>query len=472
MVAQLHYDNVIADVINALGDDGMLIRNCEDTLWVYHEGAWGVMSMHQRSMIERIMYDAAADHTFPYAEKLPGLWRTLKSKGLLLAADRLDKQSLIACPNGTLDPMTGTLMEHDPQHFTTRRIAIEYEPRAKCPDWLTMLDRCMPDKSPETREAYVEFLQEFFGMALVGFNRWTPRELRKALILYGASGTAKTSGVADVLREFFVQGEVCAENVDQLSKDFGLASLASARALISDDAIGSRSKPDANVLKKLITGEPMTANRKYKDAQSFRFRGPVVFTTNNKPQIDDESDALFNRTVLLTFDYVFQQADMKLLKGMTPVAYLQSKNQFPGILNWALEGMTRARENGRYSAIAEANESSRVWRSESDPTFDFLMRYGQPESGVSCTVQLVSRMIKVYSDDEHAVKTSPKKAQARLKREVAKIIPGAKIKRDASGGDVIRGLRIKTEGALYERIARDRGLVPDGVKWAINVKDP
>ena len=470
MVAQLLYDNVVIDVKRALSEEGLLVRNCSEVLYTYRDGAWGIMSPAETTAVEDMMYKAAADHTFPFAEKGAGLWKTLRRRSPNLAYEVLDKTVLIACPNGTLDPMTGKLMEHDPAHYTTRRIAIEYRPKAKCPEWLAMIERCLPDKTPETRAQYIAFLQEFFGMSLIGFNQYTPRDLRKALFLYGASGTAKTSGVADVLRQFYCEGEVSEENVDQLSTQFGLARLVSSRALISDDAVSPRSKPDPNVLKKLITGEPMTANKKYKDAQSFRFRGPIVFTTNTKPRIDDESDALFNRSVLLTFDYRFNDEDKKLLKGMTPVMFLKSKDEFPGILNWALDGMRRARERGQYTQIEEAKDAGEAWRAENDPAFDFLTRYGRADKGTHCSIELLSRMISVYSDDEYDRKTAVRTAKNRIRREAGDIVKGIKLTRDNSGSDVISGLRIAPEGVMYEKLARDRGLVPLGVKWVINGK--
>lgn len=468
MVAQILYDNVVDDVLETLAERGTLIRNCAGTLYTYKAGAWGVISPAEMAAIDKLMYIASDEHTFPFAEKVKGLWATIKARVDEIEIEQLDAQVWIALPNGTLDPSTGDLHKHNPAHLTTRRVAIEYKPKAKCPAWLKMLAGTMVDKTPETRAAYMSFLQEFFGMAMCGFNPSTPRELRKALILYGQSGTAKTSGVADVLRQFFHPDELCADNVDQLSKDFGLARLAAARALISDDAVREKSKPDANVLKKLITGEPMTATRKYKDQQDFRFRGPVVFTTNNKPKIEDETDALFNRTVLLTFDYEFTEKDRALLNGKTPVDVLREAGEFPGIMNWALEGMERARAAGKYSSVSEAQESSKVWRSENDPTYDFLSKYGTFDPKLFCSVPMLARMISVYSQDEHHREVSPKAVANRLKRETKKLVKGVEIVRDEASGDVLHGLKLSAEGMLWARRAKD--MVPEGVKWAINGK--
>lgn len=472
MVSQGLYDNVVDDVLSRLQEEGLQIRSFETTIYAYQGGAWALMSNSQLGLTERLMYEASHEHSLSFAEKKSGLWNTFKAKVTenTMSDIELDKHVLIACPNGTLDPYTGTLKDHDPDDYTTRRIAIEYHPRAKCPEWLAMLERCMPDKDERTREAYIDFLQEFYGMALCGFNERTPRDLRKALILYGASGTAKTSGIADTLREFFHAHELCSENVDQLSSAFGLQSLAHARALISDDAISSRSRPDPNILKKLITGEPMTANRKYKEAQGFRFRGPVVFTTNNKPKIDDESDALFNRTVLLTFDYVFQPEDKKLLKGMTPVAFLHSKKEFPGILNWALAGMIRARENGRYTSIDEADVSNKAWRAENDPTFALLTRYGVPDKTSFVHVPLLARMVNVYSEEEFDKKTTIQTASLRIRREASKLIKGARVERADDGSEMLVGVKFSSDGVIWEKRARSRGKIPEGVKWQVNGK--
>lgn len=476
MVAQPAYEAVVDDFFKTLSEEELELRNCAGTLYTYNGGAWGIISAAETARFEQILYTVALEQGFPIAEKMRGLWLTLKLRAPLLDYELLDEKTLLALPNGTLDPKDGTLYPHDPDHYTTRRLAIEYDPEAECPEWLLMLDRIFSDKSEEAREEHKTFLQEFFGMALCGFKPGTARDLRKALILYGESGTAKTS-VAEVLRRFFRTDEVCAENIDQLSKDYGLASLVAARALISDDAVGKKSTADPKTLKKLITGEPLTANRKYKDKQDFRFRGPIVFTTNVKPEIKDESDALFNRTVLLTFDYQFTKEDKERL-GMyrEVVPYLEAHDEFSGILNWAIQGMTRALEIQRYSAIAEASESSRVWRAENDVCFDFLSKFAVADKKAYCSVPLLSRVISLYAEEEHHVRRddhSPKKTSNRLVREVRSTVKGTKVVRmDRSdvSGNVIVGLRINDEGLAWEKMAKERGLVLPGVRWRLNGK--
>lgn len=465
MVGQLAYDNVAEEVIKMLAADDVLMRDVGGTLFTYKEGAWSALNNDDTVMLERMVYDAAAEFNFPYAEKSTGVWKTLRARTKKIKADVFDTRPLLALPNGTLDPIENTIGEHDPDHYTTRRVAIPYDPRAKCPEWEKMLARAVQDKDEDTQQAYIDFIQEFFGMGLIGFTQATPRDLRKALILYGHAGTAKTT-VADVLREFFHPGEYVGDSVDQISKDFGLERFASARAYISDDAIKANSKPDPNVLKKLITGEPLTATRKYKDKQDFRFKGPILFTTNNKPKVEDESDALFSRTVLLTFDYQFQDDDKKLLKGKTPIQYLKSKGEFPGILNWSISGMLRARENGQYARIAEASESSKVWRAENDPTFDFLSRYGKLDVKSYCSVPLLAKMIAAYSEDEHHKKVSPRSVTNRIRRECGKLIDGTKIE----GGDTVRGLKLKEDGVAWMKVAQTRNMIPHGAKWVVNGK--
>jgi putative DNA primase/helicase len=129
--------------------------------------------------------------------------------------------------------------------------------------------------------------------------------------------------------------------VDQLKEGFGLAPVVSAQAVISDDAVDRKSSLDTKVFKKLITGESITANRKYKDHVSFRFHGPVCITANNAPQIDDETDAVLTRIVILSFDRKFTAADAKQhLKGKKDVvSFLTEIGEMPGVLNWALQGV-------------------------------------------------------------------------------------------------------------------------------------
>lgn len=434
------------------------------------------MSVEDYSDLEHILYQVGVGLNFPIAEKRKVAFGNVSMRVDRVSLEMLDKRLLLALPNGTLDPEEGTLAEHDPEHYTTRRIAIEYDPQAACPEWEKMLYRTVEDKPSKVQEEYVDYLQMMFGMALFGSPPGTPRELRKATIMYGDTKTGKSS-IAEVLSEFFHPNEVASESVDQMGSQYGLQRIMSARALIADDAAKKGTKIDPAVLKKLITGEAMTAQVKYQVNRSFRFRGPVVITTNHKPTIDDESNAMYDRMVVLKFDRKFTPADMEMLAPYNAVVpFLQDRGEFPGILNWSIQGGLRARELKRFGRIGDATENAKEWRGENDVVFDYLNKHGVADPAYYCSVPLLAQIISVYAVEEHQMpkgKWSPKKNSNLLVREASSLWPGIKViryDRADTSGNVVVGLKINEEGVLWEARAREAGNIPHGVRWKLNGK--
>lgn len=476
MAGQAAYDSLTDVFRERLLEEAFDLRNVGGTLHIYRGGAWNIMSVEDHAMITRILYEIARDQGFPIAEKKSRVWDNLHMAVEQLHPDALDLTPKIALLNGTYDLETEELSDHDPDDFTTRRVAVEFDPRATCPEWDAMLLRCVADKPKEVQEQYINFLQQHFGMSLLGFPPGTARDLRKGVFLIGETGTGKTS-IAEVLREMFHVGEVATETIEQLGKDFGLQTLMSSRAYIADDAADKKTKMNPTVFKKLITGEPMTAAIKYQPNRSFRYRGPVVITSNVRPKIEDETDAMYNRLVVLTFTRVFSPADKEMLAPFNSVVpFLKKRKQFPGIFNWALVGGKQAKEMQRFTSIADAKENAKEWRSENDVVFDFLRRFGVADAEAYCSVPLLAQMIALYALHEHHARKGewpPKKVSNQLVQQIATAFPGSSIKRydraDTSG-NVIIGLRINSEGEGWAQKAKEADMIPPGVRWRLNGK--
>jgi putative DNA primase/helicase len=70
---------------------------------------------------------------------------------------------LLNVANGVLALKTGELLPHDPQRLITKLVPASYDPKARCPTWLSVLQRSMAGN-----QALVDFLQRAFGYAITG----------------------------------------------------------------------------------------------------------------------------------------------------------------------------------------------------------------------------------------------------------------------------------------------------------------
>jgi len=466
------YCDVYKKFAEIVADDNIELRICEGAIYVYEKGAWSVASRSQLDNLDRKLRDASDENNFPYAEKYSQLWRHVKSSLPMIVPEELDKLGYLALPNGTLDPDTGTLYEHDPEHLTTRRVSVDYKPQARCPNWEKMLDRILEDKKEETRDEYKAFLQQWFGLALVGHRIHSSRSYRKLLCLYGPERTGKTT-LADVLRELIGEADIASENVDELCSRFGLANVVRARAIVSDDAVGLKSKVEAKILKKIITGEPMTADRKMLQTVSFRFHGPVMITTNVLPEVKDASHALYGRCTLLSLDRQFTPDDAaRDLEGCKSIIeLLHKKKEFPGILNWALQGLARALEAQRLPEVADATDAANAWREDNDPIYAFLREHCEYDEKVINYQVPLSAAISVYAEVQMADRTyTPRRVRTLLGREAKNVLHGVAVTSKTFQKAQVRamlGLKLSKEGEMYIQKAREKGLLGNE-PWPVN----
>jgi putative DNA primase/helicase len=144
-----------------------------------------------------------------------------------------------------------------------------------------------------------------------------------------------------------------APTLASLAQPFGLASLIGKQlAVISDARLGSRADQHVIAERLLsISGEdPITIDRKHRDAWTGRLGVRFMLTSNELPRIADSSGALAGRFITLMLQTSFYgREDHGLAERLLP--------ELPGILNWSMEGWRKLQERGAFvqpTASAEA----------------------------------------------------------------------------------------------------------------------
>jgi len=162
--------------------------------------------------------------------------------------------------------------------------------------------------------------------------------------------------------------------VNQLTERFGPASLYGASAWITDDAINEGDKLDPQRFKTIVTGEAIELDRKQRDCVRVELDIPVVLTANSLPSARDSSDAVFNRCLIIEMANVISEETAELSKQQAGLAndvrwfadwLFDQENS--GILNWALEGLERLLNRGRFEIPAPVAASIQGFKDSSTP---------------------------------------------------------------------------------------------------------
>ncbi len=269
-----------------------------------------------------------------------------------------DPTDLAPCANGILDLRTLELLPRTPRLFSTTAIASPWTADVPPPTaWLAFLRSLWGDDA-ETILA----LQQMFGYLL------TPdTSQQKMFALIGPPRSGKST-IARVLKALLGDDAVVNPTLASLEEPFGLAPLVGRTvAIIGDARLGGR-EDQAKVVERLlsISGEdPLSINRKNRDAINVRLRTRVLLLSNELPRLYDTSGALASRFLLLCLSKSFLGSEDVTLER-------RLLEEMPGIFRWAVEGRTDLHERGRFVAPLASEAAIEQLHALSSPLTVFL----------------------------------------------------------------------------------------------------
>ena len=168
-------------------------------------------------------------------------------------------------------------------------------------------------------------------------------------------------------------GPVATPSAKEFGERFGLETLYGAVAWIRDDAINEGDRLDPQRFKTVVTGEAIDIDRKNKPAvRDVRLDIPVLLTANSLARVRDSTDAVFNRSIILTMTNVISieaahAARVAAGAGEQSIGQAVFEREASGILNWALEGLVRLRKRGFYNIPESIKAAITQYKDDNNP---------------------------------------------------------------------------------------------------------
>jgi putative DNA primase/helicase len=358
---------------------------------------------------------------------------------------RPDPFDIISCRNGLLDMRTRKLHPQTPSFFTRTAIPIIYDPKAAEPElWFKCLDEWFLERQP-----LADLLQELFGYSLsadtsqqvVPFLWGVPR---------GGKGT-----VARVLTDLVGQDNVHAPSIMELSGRFGLEGcLAMSLITVTDMDVDSKSElGSAAVCINKISGEDrVSVERKNKLPWKGRLPGRVWLIGNNLPDFGSHATAVAARLAILPFECSFLGREDRDLTNVRGTGKLQQ--ELPGILNWALDGLARLRENGRFMDCPESDAAKIRMLQASEPVRGFVEEKCELGDGVHIDKAMLYPRYRAYCKTVGVHPMAANKFGERLHYLYPSIGATKRSASDGSRPPIFDGIRLnEREAAKLYRIA-------------------
>jgi putative DNA primase/helicase len=172
-----------------------------------------------------------------------------------------------------------------------------------------------------------------------------------------------------MLRKLLASSAVTGPTLKSLGTNFGLAPLIGKQLAIIDDLrVGSPKDQDVlieNMLK--ITGRGLfTIDRKFKTAWTGMLSAKLMLVSNLIPKLGDDSAALASRIITLSTRVSFYgRENSRLLEDkLAP--------ELAGVFYWALEGLRRLRERGRFLETTASKDARERLANLGSPARAFL----------------------------------------------------------------------------------------------------
>ncbi|HAA50432.1 MAG TPA: NTP-binding protein [Planctomycetaceae bacterium] len=247
-------------------------------------------------------------------------------------------ECLVATPSGLVDVTSAgseavNVLSVTPEFFTTAGVDFAFDPAADCPRWIRFLQQLWPG-DPES----IELLGEFIGYSLV-----PDTSQQKILLMVGPKRAGKGT-IARVWQQLIGEDNVVGPTLSGLQRNFGQAPLlGKLLAIINDARLSGRSDstPVTELLLSISGEDRLTIDRKFKSPVTTKLSTRIVVITNEVPNLKDASGALASRLLVLPLTQSFLGHENTHLTD-------QLLEELPGIFNWALTGLARLRQRGRF----------------------------------------------------------------------------------------------------------------------------
>lgn len=250
-----------------------------------------------------------------------------------------------------------TIASHSPMNLARWRYEFDYKAGLAHPLLDAFLGEIFADvKDPLERAARIALLQEFLGACLVG----DATRYQRYLVMFARGGNGK-SEILRICRACFPPGTVTSIEPQKWGDDKHAAALEGVRANFVDELPDDEIMGGHNV-KRVVTGEPLTARRVYKDTITFSPRAGHMFATNVEMQSTDYSDGFWERPLVLVLSRKFRQSPKRVLEAAKNVIAME----LPAIIAWAIEGAARAQLQRGYTEPGSSSVTLLEWRDDND----------------------------------------------------------------------------------------------------------
>lgn len=307
----------------------------------------------KNNILEKKMIDIIPNLKDSYRQEV------LKYLNLICEDKEKNDNGLIAFNNGIYNIFTDKMLDFNPKYIITNKIPWNYNINV----YNETMDNALNNfafNDENTRKLIEE---------IIGYTFFNKNELGKAFIIIGDKANGKSTFLK-ILMYLLGKNNCSALNLDDIVNfRFRLYQVVGKLLNIGDD-IGTRHILEAENLKKLITGDIITAEQKGKDPIEFNCYAKFLFSANEMPRIKDPTGAMARRLIIIPFKNKF---DINK-KYYDPYFLDKIKNRecMEYLIFIGVQGLKRVLINKKFSETKETIQELKEFSKNSNPILEYI----------------------------------------------------------------------------------------------------
>lgn len=356
------------------------------------------------------------------------VYQTMKLSALPYGRAMNDRSDWVCIKNGMLNLMTLKLKPFEKDYYMTYQLPVTFDPDspARCTRFLQFLEETIKTPGP------IMQLQEFMGYCLVRHCRY-----EKALILLGPGADGK-SKIIKLLRLMVGPENCSAVSFGDLEKSFQRSTLYNRLINVSTE-IGDKTLQN-EFFKAIVSGDPINAEFKNKDAFEFLPFCKLVFSTNKLPRMHDNTDGYFRKLLVILMKEQFLEDNPRRDENLEDKLAAELSEVF----NFALVGLHRLIEQHRFTDCDEARDNILKYRRLNNPVLCFID--DECQEGGSCEKVELFKRYKKYCD-ENGYKPLGREGFWREVHAARDTLHRSRPRVDGKRVDMISGLSLRDTGS-------------------------
>lgn len=290
--------------------------------------------------------------------------------------------------NVILNITTREIKKYTPNDFILNRMPVIYDPQATCPIIIKFLTTSLPNK--KDRHTTLESLAACHIPEL---------RLEKAFMNLGGGNNGKSLWLY-LMECYLGNNNCCSISInDIINSTFKVAKLFGSIANIYAE-ISKKEIKELDKFKLVVSGDNITVEKKNKDPFDFHPKARHFFSMNRLPQVEDQTDAIFRRFMIIVWRQQFTNMDedvTSIVKRADIDLYhkITTPQELSGLLNIMLGLAIHLKKNKKYTYEKSTDDVRKEWLTESNNVVKFALNLEIEEGWIIMETELYKYYCKL-----------------------------------------------------------------------------